>query len=230
MKLKALLMLTAISAMADGPGRIESVHAAKDFALSADPKAAHWQKARPVTAENDSMGKPTPNHKTEIRSLWTEKNIYFFFTCPYEELHLKPNPATKTETNKLWEFDVAEVFIGADFKKIRRYREFQVSPQSEWVDLDIDRDNPLPEGGWLWNAEGFEVKGRIDAANKIWYGEMRIPISSFDTRPAKPGNEVRANFYRLQGPPARHRFIAWQPTGERNYHVPEAFGKLVFVK
>jgi hypothetical protein len=54
----------------------------------------------------------------------------------YEELYLHPNPSATTETNKLWEWDVAEVFIGSDFKNIRQYKELQVSPQGEWVDLD----------------------------------------------------------------------------------------------
>ena len=27
-----------------------------------------------------------------VRTRWTEKNIYFLFVSPYDELHLKPNP------------------------------------------------------------------------------------------------------------------------------------------
>ena len=122
--------------------------------------------------------------------------------------------------------DVAEIFLGADFEKIWQYREYQVSPQGEWVDLDIDRDHPKPEGGWQWNS-GFEVTARIDRDKKAWYGEMRIPFSSIDSRPPKKGNELRINLYRLQGPPPNRKGIAWQPTGQRNYHVPEAFGHLV---
>jgi hypothetical protein len=148
------------------------------------------------------------------------------FTSPYETLYLKEKRSTKTETNKLWNWDVAEVFVGSDFKNIRRYKEFQVSPQGEWVDLDIDRDNPKPEGGWMWNS-GFEVKARLDEKNKVWYGEMRIPFSSIDPRPPANGNELRINFYRIQGPPPNRKFVAWQPTGQASYHVPEAFGRLV---
>jgi len=29
-------------------------------------------------------------------------------------------------------------FIGSDFKDIKRYKEFEVSPHNEWIDLDID--------------------------------------------------------------------------------------------
>ena len=172
---------------------------------------------------------PSPGHRTEIRSRWTKDNLYFLFVCPYQALYLKDNPSTTTETNKLWDWDVAEVFVGADFKNIRQYREFQVSPQGEWVDLDIDRDTRKPEGGWRWNS-GFKVKARIDRRKKIWYGEMRIPIRSIDARPAAAGNQMRINFYRIQGPPPERKSVGWQPTGARNNHVPEAFGRIELVK
>jgi hypothetical protein len=230
MKAPILFLCCSAFALADGSGVIESWYSKSEFPLTADPSAAHWRNAKPVVAENDALGKPTPGHRTEIRSLWTDKNIYFLFTAPYETLHLKPDPSTSTETNKLWEWDVAEVFVGTDFKNIRHYQEFQVSPQSEWVDLDIDRDKPKPEGGWLWNASGYEVKARIDKDKKVWYGEMKIPIASIDTRPPVAGNEMRINFYRLQGPPPERKGIAWQPTGGRSYHVPEAFGRLILKK
>jgi hypothetical protein len=103
-----------------------------------------------------------------------------------------------------------------------------VSPQGEWVDLDIDRVNPLPEGGWLWNS-GFRVKARVDARHRIWYGEMRIPLLSIDSRPPVAGLEMRINFYRCQGREPGRKFIAWQPTGEGNFHVPQAFGRLKLI-
>lgn len=42
----------------------------------------------------------------------------------------------------------------------------------------------------------------------------------------KKGLEMRLNFYRIQGPPPDRKFLAWQPTGSPNNHVPEAFGRL----
>ena len=67
-------------------------------------------------ADKDRFGKPVPGHRTEIRSRWTDKNLYLLFIAPYAELHVKPDPATGADTNKLWEWDVAEAFIGTDFK------------------------------------------------------------------------------------------------------------------
>jgi hypothetical protein len=214
---------------ADGPGRIESMHVARDFKLSLDPSAKPWRLATPVVTDKGPVNEPEPAHRTEIRSVWSNSTLYLLFVCPYEELYLIEHPSTTTETNRLWEHDVTEVFIGSDFKNINRYKEIQVSPQGEWVDLDIDREHPLPEGGWRWNS-GFKVAARIDHARKIWYGAMAIPFKAIDTRPAvMAGNDFRINIYRLQGPPDKKVYIAWQPTGARNYHLPQAFGRLILV-
>jgi hypothetical protein len=90
---------------------------------------------------------------------------------PYETLNLKPQPSTSTETFRLGDWDVAEVFIGSDFPNIRRYKEFEISPQGEWVDLDIDLAKPHHKDGWTWNS-GFAVTARTDPAAKTWYGAM----------------------------------------------------------
>jgi hypothetical protein len=215
---------------ADGPGVIHSRRLRADFEITADLNAKAWQAAETVHAENGPLGDPVPGHRMTIRSVWTPQNLYIHFTCPYEQLYLKPNPTRNTETNKLWEWDVAEVFVGWDVQNIHQYKEFQVSPQGEWVDLDIDRKNPKPETGWTWNS-GFTVDARVDEKNKVWYGAMKIPLKSIDPRPAAEGNELRINFYRIQSGPAPNRkFVAWQPTNSRSYHVPEAFGRLKLVK
>jgi len=70
-----------------------------------------------VFADHSAKGDLTPGHRTEIRSRWTDRNLYFLFVCPYEQLYLKPDPKTNTETNELWKWDVAEAFIGSDFIK-----------------------------------------------------------------------------------------------------------------
>lgn len=216
---------TAGQSVSDEAKTIKSFHVSSDFALTADPQSKQWKNVKGVIAERGPLGDVTAGHRTEIRSRWTGQNLYFLFICSYEQLYLKPNPAISTETNKLWEWDVAEAFIGTDFKDIKRYTEFQVSPQGEWVDLFIDRNPNPPNHDWEWNS-GFEVKARRNDKDKVWYGEMRIPMNKIDTRKPQAGTEMRINFYRLQGPPPQRKGIAWQPTGNPNYHTPEAFGRL----
>jgi hypothetical protein len=226
---RLVLVASALVSVAAADSTVmESVRASRDVAPDTNPKSDFWQGARPVFAETDAMGKPVAGHRSEFRSRWTRDNLYFLFICPYEELNLKPNPKTKAETNELWNWDVAEVFLGSDMKQIRRYKEFEVSPQAEWVDLDINLDLPVHEVGWTWNS-GFQVAARIDPTAKVWYGVMRIPYKSVDDKPAAVGNVLRANLYRAQGPAATRKGIAWQPTMRHNYHTPEKFGTLKLV-
>jgi hypothetical protein len=203
----------------------ETKHAAQNIAPETDPNSQFWRAAPAIIFRDDPFGKPIPGHRTEVRSRWTNQNLYFLFICQYEELNLKPDPRTDVETNRLWNWDVAEVFIGSDFQNIRKYKEFEVSPKGEWVDLDIDLNNPHHEDGWNWNS-GFTVATRIDEPSKVWYACMRIPYSSVDAKAAVQGNILRVNFYRAQGPTSQHKAIAWQPTHQKTYHVPEAFGVL----
>lgn len=163
-----------------------------------------------------------------IRTRWTQKNLYLLFVSPYDELHLKPNPTTQTETNELWNWDVAEAFIGSDFNDIQRYKEFEVSPQGEWVDLDIDLHKPHHEDGWTWNS-GFESAARIDPAEHMWYAAMRIPFSAIDHQVPVAGHTLRINCFVSQGTPAHHHELAWQPPMKETFHVPERFGLIRLV-
>lgn len=228
-RLALLLLMLSCLAGAQDPNVALSRFLDRDLPLNADPRSDLWRNAPTAFADSDAMGRPVPGHKTEIRSRWTATHLYFLFICPYEQLHLKPQWTAERETNTLWDYDVAELFIGADFDKIWRYREYQVSPRAEWVDLDIDRRTPLPEGGWLWNS-GFTVAATHNPQSKVWIGAMKVPIVSITDTPVKEGFEFRANFYRLQGPPPKRAGIAWRPTNTRTYHTPEAFGRLRLVK
>ena len=132
---------------------------ATDSSADTDPHSAFWSGASRIIAEGDFYGRPIPNHRTEILLQYSPLNLYALFVCPYEQLHLTPDPSLSRETYELWNWDVAELFIGNDFENIRRYKEFEVSPQGEWVDLDIDLDKPAPENGWIWQS-GMEAAAR----------------------------------------------------------------------
>jgi hypothetical protein len=227
---KSIVVFLAIAGTnwAAGAGQAESKRAPRDVEADTDPGSAFWRGAPAIFLENDRNGKPVPGYKSEIRSRWTPQNLYFLFVCPYEELNLKPNPNISAETNQLWNWDVAETFIGSDPEHIRRYKEFEISPEGEWVDLDINLDAPRHEDGWTWNS-GIKVAARIDRDAKVWYGVMQIPYASIDNRRAAEGNVLRINFFRSQGPQATRKALTWQPTNRTTFHVPEAFGTIKLV-
>ena len=171
--------------------------------------------------------RPLPGHRTEIRSRWTKDNLYFLFICPYEALHLKPNPTPD-------ERDQPALGLGRG-RGLHRHG-FPAHPPatrnsrcrrraSGWTWISI-ATSPRPEGGWLWNS-GFAVKARIDAAKKIWYGEMRIPVEEHRSAPAGSRASRCASISTAARAPDPHRkYIAWQPTHAETFHVPEAFGRM----
>ena len=221
-------MLCTTTSFGDGQNVIKSVYADQDVPLTLDPSLPFWREAGVVHMEKDKSGKHVPGFSAEVRTRWTKNNLYFLFASSYEELYLKANPNTQQETNELWNWDVAEIFIGSDFDDIQRYKEFEVSPQGEWVDLDINLHKPHHEDGWTWNS-GFETAARIDRTSKMWYAAMRIPISAIDKRESAEGNTLRINLFLSQGPPAHHREIAWQAPMKETFHVPERFGLIRLV-
>jgi hypothetical protein len=221
-------MTSAAYAQDADSGIFKSVYVVHDVSLETNPHSDFWREAVPVYAEVDVRGSIVPNYRTEVRSRWTKENLYLLYICPYEELYLKPAPNTVAETNKLWNWDVAELFIGSNLENIRRYKEFEVSPQGEWIDLDINLELPNHEVGWTWNS-GFQVAARIDRKAKIWYGAMRIPFAALDERAPAAGNIFRANLFRSQGPPGRQTSIAWKAPLSDTFHTPKRFGQLKLV-
>ena len=220
-----MLPLTGVQAQAG----VQSEFAAHDAALDTNPSAMFWRGGHPIYAESDKTGKPVPEYRTEIVSRWTKDAIYFLFACPYKRLYLKPAPNVKDETYELWNWNVAEVFIGSDFSDIKKYKEFEVSPHNEWVDLDIDLNSPHHEDGWKWNS-GFEHVTRIDVKKHVWYVAMRIPFKSLTPKPVEAGTTFRINFYRTEAGPKDTREIMWQPVMGPSFHVPERFGLLRLAK
>src|SRR5215472_1174645 len=228
--LKALTVLFASCGLAlAAQPTVQSIEADADVPLDTQPSSTFWRGAVPVYMDADAHGHAQPRYRTEVRTRWTKQNLYFLFVCPYQQLNLKPNPKTNTETYELWKWDVAEVFIGADFTNIKRYKEFEISPQGEWVDLDIDLSKPHHEDGWVWNSD-FEVMARIDESQRTWYGAMRIPWAAIDARPPTAGNTLRINLFRSQGPPPHPQAITWQPPMKESFHVPECFGLIRLVE
>lgn len=220
---------TVCVAQSSMPTTFRSIYAPHDVPLLTDPRSTFWQGAEPVYAERDTYGHHVPLHRTEIRSRWTHDSLYLLFICPYQKLYLKRHPSHSQETYGLWKWDVAELFLGTDFQDIKRYKEFEVSPQGEWVDLDVNLHLPDHTVGWTWNS-GFQVEAQIDRKAGVWYGAMRIPFSGIDLHAPYAGQLFRANLLRSQGPPKDQHSIAWQTPMADTFHTPNSFGLLKLVE
>ena len=170
-----------------------------------------------------------PDRKTTIKAFWTDTDLYVLFCCPYGELNVFPDPNPKEARMKLWDRDVVEMFVGDDWDNIRHYREFEIAPTGDWIDLAIDLDRKSFDHTW---RSGWETKARIDQKDKVWYAAARIPLTAISEKPVTAGTKWRINFYRIDGPggnDTRH-FMCWQQTCSRQHgnHTPESFGTLLF--
>jgi hypothetical protein len=203
--------------------------------LNADPKSGIWKNAASTWITKDCTKTiDYPMVKTEVRVFWTDEYLYLLFTCPYESLNIFLPPQNERPRRGLWDRDVVEMFLGADWNNIGRYREFEIAPTGDWIDLSIDMDlktrRTKDEDSW---RSGWHTSARIDKQSRIWYASAQIPLRAVTSQTVKPGTRWRANLYRIdgQGPDSQRRFLCWQPTcapGQDPNHVPENFGTLIF--
>lgn len=215
------------------PATLNVRHVKGDPDLSLNPGSKPWRRASQTVLDKDCHKQVTYDQaRTLIRAFWTDQYVYFLFECRYSTLNLFLPANNSQPRNKLWDRDVVELFIGADWKDIKRYREFEVAPTGDWIDLAIDLNRNSYDQTW---RSGWQTMARIDEARKTWYAACRIPLSSITSEAVHPGTRWRMNLYRIDGPSpdANRHFMCWQPicTPEHpSNHTPEHFGTLVFEK
>jgi hypothetical protein len=203
--------------------------------LNTDPDSGIWKAAASAWMTRDCTRTiDYPKLKSEVRAFWTDEYLYLLFVCPYETLNIFSPPQNDRPRPGLWDRDVVEVFLGADWDNIGIYREFEIAPTGDWIDLDIKLDlkTQRSDGDKHWRS-GWRTSARIDKKAGIWYASAQIPLKAVTTQTVAPGTRWRANLYRIagQGPDSQRQFLCWQPTcapGRDPNHVPENFGTLVF--
>jgi alpha-galactosidase len=195
-----------------------------ELELDAEHTAPEWQSAAPIAFRADWQGKnPDPDRETEVRALWSRQTLYFRFQCRYRELFFFSDSAPNGRRDHLWDRDVAEVFLQPDPARQQHYKEFEISPNGMWIDLDIS------PAGKSDLKSGLRRSVFLDEKAGVWTAELAIPTRSLTAR-FDPRAGWRANFYRVEGAKEPRTYLTWQPTGTRepNFHVPSAFGKLRF--
>jgi len=188
------------------------------------PEAASWAKAPAIRFERDWKGElADPQLATEVRLLWNEQTMFLRFFARYRELHVFPDARADGWRDELWERDVAEAFLQPDACDARVYKELEVSPNGFWIDLNI------AHGAKEEMRSGLRRRVTQDTAASAWTAELAVPMRSL-TPSFDPERSWRANFFRVEGKTEPRFYAAWSPTltPEPNFHVPQAFGYLVF--
>jgi hypothetical protein len=196
--------------------------------LNTDFAAPHWQAAIVHPIEQNWRGETAPEElRTVARVLWTPDKLIFGYECAYTELDVDEQFDVNEERYALWDRDVCEAFIRSPLEPdYRIYKEFEVAPTGQWVDLLINRIDVTHD--WRWKS-GMKTAARIDAQS--WRVAMAIPFSAFGLTP-QVGDEWEGNLFRVSRLNGERQFLAFSPTFTEtpSYHVPERFVKLRFVQ
>lgn len=192
------------------------------------PKATDpvWEKApRGQLAEVESGREPFL--ATEFRILRDDAQQALFLRFQAQDDAVLSTYKMHQET--LYTQDVFELFI-ADGNDLFHYKEIEVSPYdlhfTGKIAYEAEDKINLDMG---WYIPGFETFTRFDPKALQTASVWRLPYAAFDRLP-KGGDSWRFNVFRIDHSVRGEELQAWQPTGKRNFHVPEKFGALVLEK
>ena len=134
----------------------------------------------------------------------------------------------------LWHEEVVEVFLQADPAK-PSYIELEVNPLGTMLDIYmLAARKPLHYESW--NSEKLRWAVRVDGTvdgrggDREWTCEIALPMEDVVTAPHNPplpGDRWRMNLYRGEHYPTAAG-LAWSPTLQDDFHIPQRFGELVF--
>ena len=190
------------------------------------PPASAWATADAIRFAADWTGKnPDSQRETEVRVLWSPELLYLQFNARYRVITVFQDSERSGRRDQMWDRDVAEAFLQPSDSPPQCYKEFEVSPNGLWIDLDI------APGEKRDLKSGLRRRASVDQQRKTWQAELAIPMKSM-APDFHPSQEWRANFYRVEGPAEPRFYSAWRPTmtPQPNFHVPQAFGRLIFAE
>jgi hypothetical protein len=209
-----------------------------------------WSKASAVELVNTVTGLP-PLARTLAKLLWTDSTLVIGFDCEDEHILTQYNQRDEL----LWKDDVVEVFLapGGLDATFGGYIEIEVNARGAVLDLFVlqAKDGlpyPLPYQAYNLNIRAATNTQDKDNAIIIaakgkrgWTAEIAIPLAELRHAGAdalvlpRDGEQWRMNLLRINydarstdTSPAQRELTAWSPTGQMKFHVPEAFGNLVF--
>ncbi len=190
------------------------------------PPERAWETAPPVCFNTDWQGKNADRRReTHVRLLWNEEFLFLRFDARYRSITVFEDAGPSGRRDGLWDRDVCEVFLQPPSSAPRAYKEIEVAPNGLWIDLEI------APGEKRDLQSGLRRRVNIDEAQRQWRAVLALPMRSVVERFEMPA-VWGVNFFRVEGAAEPRFYSAWRPTNtpEPNFHVPDAFGALVFTE
>jgi Carbohydrate family 9 binding domain-like len=191
--------------------------------VSADPFSPEWQKL-PQQLLCETVTGAQPRQRTWFRAAWNAVELRVMFFA--EDNHTW---ATLTKRDApLYKEEVVEIFLDP-FTDTECYFEIEVNPLNAVFDLVLRRTRSGYRKCFEWDCEGLRTS--VAKRNDGWCAELAVPFASLTPTLPALGTVWRANFFRIDRPEDSSRELsAWSPTGIANFHVPQRFGYLNFVR
>lgn len=200
--------------------------------LLLDPTQDGWHEADVISWGAEPYG-------TSFRALWREDALHLRFDASDDA----PWHTKTARDDRLWEEEVVEIFLDPA-RTGENYAEIEINPGNVVCDLLVRRPWPRLDSDPSWHVEGLETRvaswlspssgpeGWTATAYLPWQGLASLPGGA--RIPPREGDAWRFNVFRIkrpdgpQHPGGRVLLLAWSPTGSPSFHVPAAFGELVF--
>ncbi len=209
---------------------VASSSAAPGALLAAD--AAAWRAAEPA-----SWG--SAPYRTSFRALHSEAGLW----VRYDVTDPDPWHTLTERDDHLWTEEVVEIFVDPDGDG-RFYAEVEINPANVVCDLLVHRGDPHLAAELEWDFPGLTTAVHAladDGDPPGWTAVALLPWEGFATLletevalPPRAGDRWRFNAFRIKRPhgprqPRRDVILdAWSPVPGGSFHVPEAFGEMIF--
>jgi hypothetical protein len=204
-------------------------HIKDDFSVS-ELENKSWKKAAEVLIDKYWSGENAPRGRHfKAKLLWSKTALYVRFEANQTEpLVVSEKPNLKTKTRGLWERDVCEIFLAPNREEPRKYFEFEIAPNGEWIDLGIFQKPDERITDWDYDS-GMRSATRIEKDKIVM--AIKVEWKAFGKTP-RAGDVWLGNIFRCVGSGETRGYLAWRPTftKEPSFHVPEKFGEFVFLK
>lgn len=207
--------------------KVKIAHIKNNFSIS-ELDNESWKEAKEVLIDKYWSGETAPDgRRFKAKLLWSDSALYVRFEAnQIEPLVVSDTPNLKSKTRGLWDRDVCEIFLAPDKNQPRKYFEFEIAPNGEWIDLGIYQKPSARITDWDYDS-GMKSAAKIEKDKVIM--AIKVEWKAFGKTPKK-GNVWLGNILRCVGKDPTRGYLTWHPTltKEPSFHVPEKFDEFVF--
>ncbi len=211
-----------------------SVHHAKS-PIKIDGKIddSEWAPSQPFDLIFPWTAQTGEKQRTQVRALWDERYLYVSYRIEDRDITAQ----VRQHDEFVYRDDTVEIFINVKPDQQRAYYCLEMNALGTIMDyVCIDGRYYMRQFDFKGVKVGIQIHGTLNLRgdqDRGWDVELAIPWSNFAemSGPPKVGTTFTANFNRWDGTEPNRRLSVWADSGLDwpHPHVPERFGRLIFM-